>query len=135
MWLSIQIHQLLTAAEHTYTILFFPDQIFFCVLLSNIAKMFSSLLLTQDILTTQLCAQRFGGSHDHVCPGAIIFLQRVTTYFLGVLQTTDSRGNPIYITKMEQAWDSLYPDTDDDEDRFFKDTDTFRVSCVRNCQN
>jgi hypothetical protein len=30
--------------------------------------MFSSLLLTQDILTTQVCAHRFGVSHDHVLP-------------------------------------------------------------------
>ena len=73
------------------------------------------------------------------CPGDVTFLPRVTTYFPGVLHITDGRGNRNYITKMEQARNSLYPDSDDDddedEDRFFKDTDTFRVSYVRNCWN
>jgi len=69
------------------------------------------------------------------CPGAVTLLPRITAYFLGVLHVTNGRGNRNYITNMEQAWNSLYPDADDDEDRFFKETDTFRVSCVRHCRN
>jgi hypothetical protein len=103
--------------------------------------MFSSLLLTQDILTTQVCVRT--GSVDFTisfCPGADTLLlthccPTVTTYLLGVLHITGGRGNRNYITKMEQAWNSLYPDADDDEDRFLKLADTFRVCCVRNCRN
>jgi len=54
---------------------------------------------------------------------------------MSVVHITDGRGNR-NITKMEQAWNILYPEADDDEDRFFfKDTDTFLVSSARNCRN
>ena len=85
-----------------------------------------------------MCA-RFGGSQDHVFARTLShFCLESQHNFLGILHITDGRGNRNYVTKMEQARNSLYPDADDDDDdddRFFKNSDTFRVSCVRNFWN